>query len=353
MSNLETLYINYRLSPWLDNLSRDLLDSGMLAKYIEDGIRGITSNPSIFEKAISQGDLYKTQISNFADKGLNAEEIYWELAKQDVKCASKLLLPLYAQSKKIDGYVSLEVSPALAKNTSGTIAQARELWHELQCPNLMIKVPATKEGVQAITTLLSEGININVTLLFSHKRYLEVIEAYKKGVKQCKTTKPASVASFFVSRIDSMVDAELKALDSPEASNLEGKSAIAQARVAYDIYQNEFKKDSDLAPQRLLLASTSTKNPDYDDLMYVNNLIAPEIINTLPEATLKAIEDHLPTELSKMSSDDVADSKKILQDIANVGVDFDDCLLRLEKEGLDKFSDAYNSLISVIKQQMD
>ncbi len=353
MSNLKTLYTKYHQSPWLDNLSREILESGELSDLIRSGIKGITSNPSIFEHAISKGNFYTPQIIELARNGLSPEEIYWLLAKSDVINAAKLLSEVYAETNKQDGFVSLEVSPRLARDTEATIAQARSLWNELQSPNVMIKVPATKEGLPAITTLLSEGININVTLLFSVERYTEVINAFKQGVSGFNTSSaPASVASFFVSRIDTMIDEALDEINTTDAVALKGKSAIAQARLAYKKYTEMFT--GDLEPvQRILWASTSTKNPSYDDLMYVSNLVSPGSINTLPNNTLDAIQDHLPVELNQISADDIVDAGNVLDKVKNLGVNFDDCLEQLELEGVDKFNKSYDQLIKAIEDQIN
>lgn len=353
MSNLKTLYTKYHQSPWLDNLSREILESGELTDLIRSGIKGITSNPSIFEHAISKGNFYTPQIKELARNGLSPEEIYWLLAKSDVINAAKLLSEVYAETNKQDGFVSLEVSPRLARDTEATIAQARSLWKELQSPNVMIKVPATKEGLPAITTLLSEGININVTLLFSVERYTEVINAFKQGVSGFDASSaPASVASFFVSRIDTMIDEALDEINTTDAVALKGKSAIAQARLAYKKYTEMFTGDSEPV-QRILWASTSTKNTSYDDLMYVSNLVSPGSINTLPNNTLDAIQDHLPVELNQISADDIVDAGNVLDKVKNLGVNFDDCLEQLELEGVDKFNKSYDQLIKAIEDQIN
>ncbi len=354
MNNLQKLHSGFNQSPWLDNLSRDLLQSGRLEQYVKDGIRGLTSNPTILEHAITTSDLYDEQIKSLAHDGLSVEEIYWKIVEQDIKAAAVLLKPLWDESGGVDGYVSLEVSPNLADETDATITQARRLWGEVDAPNLMIKVPATEHGVPVVRTLLSDGINVNVTLIFSLDHYRQVAEAHLATHALGMINNARSVASFFISRVDSEVDARLTELNTPDALELRGKAAIAQARLAYGVFLDNFAKtavldDDSPAIQRLLWASTSTKNPDYDDLMYVGNLLAPFTINTLPEDTIGKIIDHLPADAHFITLPDIAEAKRTLDAIEAAGVDLTDVSRTLESQGVKKFQDSFASLLGAIE----
>ena len=352
MSNLNLLYEKYNQSPWLDNLSRDLIQSGKLNEYINNGIRGLTSNPTILENAITSSSLYNEQIRQLSHGGLTSEEIYWQLVEDDIKAAANYFLPLWQSSNGVDGYVSLEVSPTLADDTEATIKQAELLWTKLNLPNLMIKVPGTEAGLPAIEHLLEEGININVTLLFSLKRYAKVIEAYQTARHNSDKT-PTSVASFFISRIDTLVDSKLSEINSSKATELMGKSAVSFARLAYYIYLNNFSKslvldDGPANAQRILWASTSTKNPNYDDLIYVKDLIGKYTVTTLPENTISKIVDHLPQTVNRFSAKDIFEASQIINEIQSVGIDFDKITDQLEREGVQKFKDSFTSLMSAI-----
>ncbi|NTW61471.1 transaldolase, partial [Candidatus Saccharibacteria bacterium] len=329
MTHLHSLHNKYDQSPWLDNLSRELVESGRLKKYIDDGVRGLTSNPTILEKAIKSSSDYDQPIKDYASRDLSNEEIFFKLAMQDIRSAAKELEPIWEESGGEDGYVSLEVSPALAEDTDATIKQAKWLWEELNIPNLMIKIPATPAGLPAIKETLASGINVNVTLIFSLARYQDVITAFKDTHLTGSNNKARSVASFFVSRIDSEVDKRLEAIGSTEALALRGKAAIAQAIVAYDIFLDRLGKEAVIdshgpSVQRLLLASTSTKNPEYDDLLYVSNLLAPLSVNTLPEETISKILDHLPETDKSISMIDIDSAHKTLAALKLVGIDMDD-----------------------------
>jgi len=301
-------------SVWLDFLSRDFLRAGGLAKLIaEDGLAGVTSNPSIFQKAIGQGDAYDEQIGRVLASGWpTVTSVFEELAVADIRDAADALRRTYDVTRGADGFVSLEVSPYLANDTAGTIEEARRLWRTVGRENLMIKVPGTPAGLPAVRQLVGEGININITLLFSQAVYAEVVEAYLAGLEHLLSQgqpidRIASVASFFVSRIDTMADKQLNeriksAANADERAKLEGlrgKTAIANAKLAYQLYQKLFAgprwaklKQAGALPQRLLWASTSTKNPEYRDVMYVEELIGPDTVNTLPESTLEGFRDH-------------------------------------------------------------
>lgn len=354
MNNLKQLHEQFNQSPWLDNLSRDLLESGRLQQYVDDGIRGLTSNPTILERAIKNSDLYDEQIRSLAHDGLTTEEIYWKIVEQDIKAATALLKPLWDESGGVDGYVSLEVSPNLADETDATITQARRLWGEVNSPNLMIKVPATDHGVPVVRTLLSDGINVNVTLIFSLDHYRQVAEAHLATHSLGMINNARSVASFFISRVDTEVDARLDALGTTEALELRGKAAIAQARLAYGVFLDNFAKSAVLdgsspAIQRLLWASTSTKNPNYDDLLYVSSLLAPYTVNTLPEDTIKNIVDHLPADASSITLPQITEAKRTLSAIEAAGVDLKDVSRTLESQGVKKFQDSFASLLAAIE----
>jgi transaldolase len=354
MNNLQKLHESFNQSPWLDNLSRDLIENGQLQQYINDGIRGLTSNPTILEKAISGSTLYDEQIKSLAHDGLTTEQIYWKIVEQDIKSAAALLKPVWDASGGMDGYVSLEVSPNLADETDETITQARRLWQEVDSPNVMIKVPATDNGVPVVRTLLSDGINVNVTLIFSLDHYRQVAEAHLATHSLGMINNARSVASFFISRVDTEVDERLNAINTPEALELRGKAAIAQARLAYGVFLDNFAKvavldGSSPAIQRLLWASTSTKNPDYDDLMYVSTLLAPYTVNTLPEDTIKNIVDHLPDDAHFITLPQIAEAKRTLDAIESVGVDLKEVSRTLESQGVKKFQDSFASLLAAIE----
>ncbi len=354
MNNLQKLHSVFDQSPWLDNLSRDLLESGRLQQYVDDGIRGLTSNPTILENAITHSSLYDDQIKWFAGEGKTIEEIYWSIVEQDIKAATALLRPVWDESNGVDGYVSLEVSPNLADDADATLKQARRLWKEVDAPNLMIKVPATDQCIPIIRTLLSEGINVNVTLIFSIDHYKQIAEAHLATHALGMINNARSVASFFISRVDSEIDARLDAIGTEQALALRGKAALAQARVAYGVFLDNFAKSSVLdghssAIQRLLWASTSTKNKEYDDLLYVTGLLAPHTINTLPEETIGNIIDHLPDSAQSLTLQDIVDAKLTLDAIHAAGVDLDDVSHTLESQGVKKFQDSFTSLLSAIE----
>lgn len=356
MSNLHKLYRPLKQSPWLDNLSRDLIHSGQLHNYVNLGIRGVTSNPTILEHAILNSNLYDEQIKRLAYEGKTTEEIYWQLVIDDIKSATDILLPVWNESNGEDGYVSLEVSPELAHDTQATLDQARYLWEAVGAKNLMIKVPATDECIPAIHTLLDEGINVNITLIFSLSDYEKIAQAHASTHLVDVNNSTRSVASFFVSRVDSEVDKRLEAIGTPEALALRGKAAIAQARLAYDIFLDTFAKAAVLQPtepslQRLLWASTSTKNPDYDDLLYVTQLVAPYTVNTLPEDTIEKIIDHLPDNINSLSLQDVKEALETIEALRAVGIDFKDVAKTLETEGVQKFKDSFASLLQAIESK--
>ena len=342
-------------SLWYDNIQRKLLENGELKAMIERGdIRGVTSNPSIFNAAIAKSTDYDSVLTPLAWAGWDAEKIFWQLAIEDIKAACDAFAPLYEETNGGDGYVSLEVSPNLAHDTEATAAQAQQLWARVARPNLMVKIPATREGVPAIRKAIAAGVNINVTLIFSLARYAEVMDAYLNGLEDraangLPVDHIASVASFFVSRVDSKVDPKL-----PGGSSLKGKAAIANAKLAYDQYHQTFVgrrwenlKVKGANVQRPLWASTSTKNPDYPDTLYVDELIGPETVNTVPPATLEAFKDHGTAALSLMR--ELEDSQATIDQLETAGVSMDAVTQELEDEGVKAFADAFAQLLETIE----
>ena len=346
-------------SIWLDDIQRSLMSSGKLKQYIEqDGLAGITSNPSIFEKAIAESNDYDDDIHRMVKEGKNTQSIYDALTIQDVQTAADEFLPVFNNKKGRDGFVSLEVNPHLAHDTQGTIEEARRLWKSLNRPNVLIKVPATQEGLAAIEQLISEGINVNVTLLFGLQRYREVALAYISGLeKRLYSGEPiqsiASVASFFLSRIDVLID---PLLEKVHDSGIQGEVAVASAKMAYQIYKEIFQSErfKKLVPhganaQRLLWASTSTKNPQYSDVKYVDELIGPDTVNTLPTETLTAYRDH--GDPVERLEDDVEHANAVFNKLSECGIDIDQITQQLEDEGVEKFKIAYDKLINAITQK--
>jgi transaldolase/glucose-6-phosphate isomerase len=362
--------LSFGQSVWLDYIRRDLIDTGELARMIrEDGLRGMTSNPAIFEKAIVGSTDYSQTLSELASRGnLNATQIYEHLAVRDVQDAADAFRGVYDESKRRDGYVSLEVSPYLAHKTDETIAEARRLWKAVDRPNIMIKVPGTPEGIPAFRQLISEGINVNVTLLFAQEVYERVAEAYLDGLEQFvksggDPSRIASVASFFVSRIDSLVDSQLAALAKSASSDeirrlarsLQGKVAVANAKLAYQIYKRIFADPRWKAlagrgaqTQRVLWASTSTKNPAYSDILYVEDLIGTDTVNTIPPATFDAFRDHGVPRASL--EEDIAGAKKTMDDLARVGVSMKAATDQLTEEGVKLFAEAFDKLLAAVEK---
>jgi transaldolase len=357
-------------SIWLDYLRRNIIESGGLERLIEeDGLRGVTSNPSIFEKAIAGSHDYDDDIRTLSLEGKEPFQIYEELTVTDIQNAADIFRPVYDRTKGADGFVSLEVSPFLANDTEGSIKQARHLWSVVNRPNLMIKIPATREGVAAIQRCLEEGININITLLFGIPRYREIVEAYlaalEKRAAEGKSLKGiSSVASFFLSRIDVLVDPQLEKIkngggdNAGLASSLIGEIAIASARTAYKIYKNIFSserflklKEKGALTQRLLWASTSTKNPAYSDVKYVEALIGPQTINTLPLETIHAYRDHGKPQARL--EDGVDQAEKKISDLMKFGIDINQVTQKLEKDGIKKFKEPFDKLMDSIKKGME
>ena len=346
-------------SIWLDFFDRKIMNNGDLQKLIdEDGIRGVTSNPAIFEKAISSSDDYNEDIIALSRQKSSNDEIFYALAVKDIQRAADFFKPLYEGSNGEDGFVSLEVSPHLARDTEGTIKQAKELWDAVDRKNVMIKIPGTAEGLYAIRNCISEGININVTLLFGLPRYKDVTNAYMSGMEDRLKSdqsidRVASVASFFLSRIDSMIDPLLK---EKGLRNLKGEVAIASAKQAYKIYEDEFNssrfkmlESNGAKRQRVLWASTGSKDPSVSDVKYVEALIGKETINTIPLATLEAFRDHGNAANSLQNDMDVATN--ILSRIKENGIDIDTITQQLEDEGIEKFNQPYDKIMKAIEKK--
>jgi transaldolase len=356
--NLQRLH-EAGVSIWLDTLSRQLLRSGQFASLISDySVTGATSNPTIFAKAITTSDLYDDQLRDLASEGQrDTLESFFALALDDVREAAGLLRPTYDRTGGVDGFISFECTPDLADDTDATIAQALDLWERLAQPNVMIKVPGTAAGLAAIEELTRRGVNINITLLFSIERYEQVIAAYARGLTaRAETGAPldtiSSVASFFLSRIDTKVDQQL-----PVGSSLRGRVAVASARVAYQRYLTRFAgpewerlADRGAKRQRPLWASTGTKNPDYTDVLYVSELVGPDVVNTMPEQTLRAFADH--GEVKPTLAWDPASAERTLADAAAAGIDLGAVTAELEREGVRSFCDSYHELLGCIDSKL-
>ncbi len=353
MTKLHDLYYDHGQSPWLDNLRRGWLTDGELVRWVERGVRGITSNPTIFQKAMAGSAEYDDQFGDLVGGGASASDLYWTMAIADIEAALRILRPVHDESGGVDGFVSLEVAPELARDAAGTVASARDLHDRIAEPNLYVKVPATAEGVEAIRTLIGEGRSINVTLIFGLDRYAEVMEAYVAGLEAYDGDLAGvrSVASFFVSRVDTEVDQRLEAIGTPEALALRGRAAVAQAQAAYGRFLATFSgpRWEALAArgahvQRPLWASTSTKNDAYPDTLYIDTLIGPDTVNTMPEATLEAFEDH--GTLARTVDADVSAAEATLAAIEAVGVDMDDVGRVLEDQGVATFAKSFDELIA-------
>jgi len=360
MSSLHDLYRDYGQSPWLDNLRRDWINNGELSRWVDRGVRGLTSNPSIFQKAMTSGDEYDEQFSRLLADGMSVADAYWELVLTDIGGALDALAPVHEESHGIDGFVSVEVDPKLARDTDSTLAAARALNQRVDRSNLYVKIPGTAEGLPAIQAMTAEGRSVNVTLLFSLSRYADVIEAYLCGLEECEGDLSAvsGVASFFISRTDTEVDRRLEAIGTAEALALRGKTAVAQGQVAYQIFNQKFSGPRWEAlvargarVQRPLWASTSTKNPAYPDTLYVDQLIGPDTVNTLPDATLEAFLDH--GELARTVDADPATAQAVLDRVTDVGVDLEAVANRLEDEGVSAFVKSFDDLIESLTATAD
>jgi transaldolase len=349
---------------WLDDISRERLTSGNLAALIRDRhVVGVTSNPTIFDHALSHGTAYQDQIADLALRGVSVGEASRDITGYDIRWACDVLRPVHDATGGVDGRVSLEVDPRLASDTAKTIAEARALWWLVDRPNLFIKIPATQAGLPAITQCLAEGISVNVTLIFSLERYGDVIDAFFAGLEKAAAAghdlaTMASVASFFVSRVDTEVDRRLDKIGTPEAAELRGRAALANARLAYELYEQKFATDrwqalqrAGARPQRPLWASTSTKDPAYPDTMYVVDLVAPGVVNTMPESTIMAVADH-----GELRGDTIRgtyeQSRQVFDDLAGLGISYDDVVTVLEDEGVTKFAASWQELLETIETEM-
>jgi len=354
-SNLHELS-KHGQSVWIDYLSRDMLEEGELARMMrEDAVVGVTSNPTIFQKAISHGDRYDEQLKELLEEETDPKEIFLQLSARDVEAALDLLAPVHEKTG-CDGFVSWEVDPTLAYDREATFAEAMRLHAWLDRPNLYVKIPATKPGLGAIEDCVAHGKNINVTLIFSLQRYAEVAEAYLRGLERLVAGGGSpkgvySVASFFVSRVDTEADKRLEAVGSKDALALRGRLAVANAKLAYEHYEQafsgprwDFLASKGANPQRCLWASTSTKNPEYRDVLYVEELIGPDTVNTMPEETIRAFQDHGDVRGDTVT-EDVEKAHTLLDDLAKAGVDYDDVTETLELEGVQKFADSFAELL--------
>jgi transaldolase len=346
-------------SVWIDFLSRQLVESGELERlHREDAVVGVTSNPTIFQKALSEGTAYDDQLRELADEP-DAKEVFLQLAARDVTDACEVLRPVHEETNGRDGYVSLEVDPTLAYDTGATFDEAMRLHEWVDRPNLFVKIPATRPGLPAIEDVIAHGHSINVTLIFSLQRHAEVMDAYLRGLERLVAgggdpRKVASVASFFVSRVDTETDKRLEAIGTPEALALRGKLAIANAKLAYAQYREaftgerwEFLASKGASKQRCLWASTSTKNPEYRDVLYVEELIGPETVDTMPLETVQAFQDHGNVALTLEQG--VDEARRLLDELATVGIDYDDVVATLEAEGVQKFADSFAELLDGIR----
>ncbi|GAA2151294.1 transaldolase [Nocardioides koreensis] len=352
------------VSIWLDDLSRERIETGNLADLVKNkSVVGVTTNPTIFAAAIADGERYDDQVRRLVQQDESVVRVVFELTTEDVRNACDIMAPVH-EEHPADGRVSIEVEPDLANDTEGTIASARALWSAVERPNALIKIPATKEGLPAITAAIAEGISVNVTLIFGIERYREVKDAYLTGLEQARDagldlSRIHSVASFFVSRVDTEVDKRLEAIGTDEAKALEGKAAVANARLAYAAYEEVIASDrwrvlaeAGANPQRPLWASTGVKNEAYSDTLYVTDLVVADTVNTMPEKTLEAFADH-----GELRGDTVTGSageaQQLFDRLAAVGIDFEDVLLVLEHEGVDKFKKSWDELVETVAGQME
>jgi transaldolase len=350
------------VSIWLDDISRERLKTGNLAELIRDKyVVGVTSNPTIFAKALGQGSAYDEQVRDLAVRGVDVEEAVRAITTYDIRWAADVLRPVYDRTDGVDGRVSIEVDPRLAHETERTVAEAKALWWLVDRPNVFIKIPAALEGLPAITETLAEGISVNVTLIFSLERYGQVIDAFYEGLEKARAnghdlSKIESVASFFVSRVDSEID---KRLEKFGKADLRGKAGIANARLAYELFEQKSAtdrwkalKDAGARPQRPLWASTGVKNPDYRDTMYVEELVAPQTVNTMPEATLNAAADH-----AEIRGDTIHgyydEAREVMAALKEAGVDYDDVVRVLEEEGVEKFEASWTELLDTVKRELE
>ena len=352
------------VSIWLDDLSRERIETGNLAELVKNNyVVGVTTNPTIFASALSDGERYDDQVTELARAGKSADDAVFELTTYDVREACDVMYDMFKATNGVDGRVSIEVSPGMAYDTDATLAEAKKLWHAVDRPNLFIKIPATTEGAPAITSTLAEGISVNVTLIFGLERYNGVMEAYLEGLEQAKAnghdlSEIHSVASFFVSRVDTEIDKRLDAMEDPAAAEMKGKAAIANARLAYAAYQRFFAQKRFQAltadganTQRPLWASTGVKDPAYDDTMYVTELIVPNTVNTMSEKTMQAFADHGEVNGDQVTGN-VEDAQQVMDKLADLGISYDDVIATLEKEGVDKFVKSWGELVETVKENL-
>jgi transaldolase len=351
------------VSIWLDDLSRERIETGNLADVVKNNyVVGVTTNPTIFASALADGERYDAQLRQLVESGADVDQAIFELTTTDVRNACDVLVDTWKATDGVDGRVSIEVSPGLAHDEQATIESAKELWKAVDRPNLFIKIPATTEGAPAITSVLAEGISVNVTLIFGLDRYRGVMEAYLTGLEQAQQngkdlSQIHSVASFFVSRVDSEIDKRLDAAGAP--GELKGKAAIANARLAYEAFEEVFSgdrfvklKEQGAREQRPLWASTGVKNPEYSDTMYVTELVVPNTVNTMPEKTMQAFADH-----GEVRGDQVTtrydEARKLMADLAEAGIDYDDVIETLETEGVEKFVKSWDELVETVRGQLE
>lgn len=364
MNRMQKLHEEVGQSIWLDYIERSMIGNGELKGFMENGLRGVTSNPTIFQQAIANSDAYQEDLQALSASGKSPKEVFEALAVADIQAATDVLRPVYDDSGGKDGFVSIEVAPDLAYDTAATIEEARRLHKSVNRPNVMVKVPATEPGLDAIRQLIADGISINVTLIFGLERYAKVKEAYLQGLEERVAkgepiSSIASVASFFVSRVDSNVDGKLGSATSSNGTDpkaLMGKIAVANAKLAYAQFEEIFSGDrwEKLAAkgaqlQRPLWASTSVKNPDYPDLLYVEPLMGPHTVNTMPTNTLEAFQDH--GDIASRVQDGIADAKAVFAQVAELGISMDQVTEELEAEGVKKFADSYEDLLATIAEQ--
>jgi transaldolase len=365
MSRIHDLHTEQGQSPWLDNLRRGWLHGGEMQGWIDRGVRGLTSNPSIFAKAMTDTDEYDADLRRLVGEGKSVTDAYWDLVVDDIRAATSLLLPVFEASGGEDGYVSVEVSPNLADDTEQTIQAARDLYGRLESSNLYIKVPATVEGIPAIHTLIGEGISVNVTLIFGLQRYAAVMEAYIAGLEAWAASNPesdlghiSSVASFFISRVDVEVDRRLDKIGNEPAAALMGKAAIANAKLAYQMFEKTFSgprwealAERGARVQRPLWASTSTKNPTYPDTLYVDELIGPDTVNTLPDTTLNAFDDH--GRVKRTIDADIGAAHRVVEQLRALGIDLEEVAVTLEEEGVGSFAKSFEEVLETLGTRAD
>ena len=353
------------VSIWLDDLSRDRIESGSLKALIDSrAVSGVTTNPTIFAGAFSKGAAYAAQLAKLASRGASADEAIFEATTDDVRAACDVFADVYAATNGVDGRVSIEVEPGFAMDTVNTVQQAKALYAAVGRENVMIKIPATIPGLSAITQVLAAGISVNVTLIFSLDRYRQVIDAYQSGISQAKAnghdlSKIHSVASFFVSRVDTEIDKRLEKIGTPEALNLKSKAALANARLAYEVFEKQFTAspwaslEADGANrQRPLMASTGVKDPNLPDTLYITELVAPELVNTMPEKTMEAVFDHGVITGNTITGN-YEDARSALASIEALGISYDQVVAQLEQEGVDKFIVSWNELVATVSSALD